>query len=223
MARLTYRSLRKLSGLIRRIYSVLDEKKFPADTVSVVSEAIPSLIVSYDENKIHESHQSRHLQYPYEVYTGKDLAILNERLHEHPFFSYHVRNTSSIEGDAIKLTDMITNNRFRNLGIYNEVFKKHGIGYQMTAPHVCNRRNIIDICFHRDKRDFSEEERLILNLLGPHIVQAYRNVEIYSKARQTLGGSDQMSENEKFNLLKSLGLSFREAEVLYWAAQGKTN
>jgi hypothetical protein len=213
-----------LQNCIRKIYSVIDEKAFAANTVSAISEAIPSLVVTYDENNLYEGQKSKHFQYPYEVLTDKDLAFLHKCfLHEHPFLSYHMHRLSSIVGKAVKITDLVTNSQFRKLGIYNEIFKNGNIEYQMTTPLICNRSIIIDICYSRDKRDFSEDERLILNLLGPHLFQAYKNVKTYAKARQTLGDPDRLSENERYNLLKSLGLSFRETEVLYWIAQGKTN
>ncbi len=66
--------------------------------------------------------------------------------------------------------------------------------------------------------DFSEKDRLTLSFIGPHITQASKNVEAYEKARRTFADLD----NAKLSL-KDYGLTYREEDVLFWIAQGKTN
>lgn len=40
------------------------------------------------------------------------------------------------------------------------------------------------IAVNRSGKDFSEQERLLLNLLRPHLIQAYRNAESATRLRQ---------------------------------------
>ena len=58
--------------------------------------------------------------------------------------------------------------------------------------------HIIGIALNRSGPDFCERERLLLNLLRPHLIQAYRNAEAVSRMqeeltafRQVMGGLDQ--------------------------------
>jgi DNA-binding CsgD family transcriptional regulator len=74
------------------------------------------------------------------------------------------------------------------------------------------------LSFNRDKMDFSEEERLILHNIRPHIVQAYKNAEAYGKARQAFGVLESANQTAKTPCL-----TFREEDVLSWVAQGKSN
>src|SRR5262249_26655882 len=50
-----------------------------------------------------------------------------------------------------------------------------------SAPSV-----LIGLAFGRGKPDFSERERTLLNLLRPHLIQAYRSAEVLTRREQEL-------------------------------------
>ncbi|MEW6740606.1 MAG: helix-turn-helix transcriptional regulator [Nitrospirota bacterium] len=82
--------------------------------------------------------------------------------------------------------------------------------------------------FNRDKIDFSEKERLLLSMLGPHIIQAFKNAEVTGRLRDDKTGVGTMLMDGKAKdlpteYLKSLDITMREADILKWIAQGKTN
>ncbi len=199
---------------------------------------------------------------------------------------------------------------WRETDLYREFYRHFNLSYQMVVSLPAEAPSLIGIAFNRRNTDFDENDRAILSLLRPHLVQAFRNVldrevltervESAEQALETLGGgvitlSDQheivsvtdfarqclqdffphhnvdeerlpakvqdwvlydssqplrlergtarltlhleTSENGTHNLivlnrhtpadstesLKALGLTNREAEVLYWVAQGKSN
>jgi DNA-binding CsgD family transcriptional regulator len=74
------------------------------------------------------------------------------------------------------------------------------------------------ITLNRDTIDFPEEDRLVLNLLAPHIEQAYHNAVAHENARQAFAALGHSNRS-----IQSYGLTYREEDVLYWVAQGKTN
>ncbi len=122
---------------------------------------------------------------------------------------------------ALKISDMLTQSQFHRLALYNEYYKKLDTKYQMVLPLLYDRNLLSGFAFNRDRRDFTENERLILNLLAPHLIQAYQNAEAASNARQKAV----VSINPRLNLsgIESFGLTPREAEVLQWLAKGKQN
>src|SRR5262245_38961365 len=61
----------------------------------------------------------------------------------------------------------------------------------------------------RGRRDFSERDRSLLELLRPHLMRLRANVEL--RRRAVLEAAD------------GLGLTARELEVVRWVAHGKTN
>ena len=118
----------------------------------------------------------------------------------------------------MKIHDVLTKSQFRQLGLYNEFYRKLGIEYQMLLFLHCGRTLNRNLAINRDKRDFSEEERLTLDLLGPHLIQAHKNAEAHAEVRKAVAVVEDQARP-----LRSFGLTQREEDVLSWVAQGKTN
>lgn len=234
--------LQKLQGCIRDIYANLDIKCMSSHIVSTVAKIIPSCIVLYADysyGKIVENQKAVCVKEVASLGNFEQMDAFARHAHEHPFINmlYFQRlrphpfmedidralRKQRLKLTAVKISDVLKNQQFQSLALYDEFFRPNRIKYQLGMPVSCGNGSHTAICFNRDKMDFSEKDRLMLNLTGPHIVQAYRNAESYAKARDTAGIFERMSEDKNCGLLKSLGLSFRESEVLWWVAQGKTN
>lgn len=238
MVRLSSGNLQKLQDCIRALYSELDASSFPHHVIRVASQVIPSGVTSYAAI----SHQKQKLSYAGQAScrAWEKLDGFVRHMDEHPILNYlhsgllkpH-RLGEDIEKavqkrfpslrqaqhtTAVRVSDALTDRQFRSLGVYNDFFRKNDVHYQMLISFLPTRSGYAMISFNRDKKDFSEEERLILNLFAPHIEQAYQNAEAHKKAQQAfarVAGPKQP--------LTSCGLTEREADVLYWVAQGKTN
>lgn len=238
MAHLNSRNLKKLQECIREIYSSLDTKSFPGRIIQATSGLIPSGVTSYARI----SRQKQKVIYSGTASCRKwdDVEAFLRHMDEHPVLNYlhpgllkphrfgediekavHKRFPSLRQAQhntAARISDALTTRQFRSLGIFNDFFRRNEVEYQMLISFLPTRNRYSMISFNRDKRDFSEEERLILNLLAPHISQAYANAEVHEKARRALTALESRSP-----LLKPYGLTYREEDVLYWVAQGKTN
>ncbi|QYO68179.1 helix-turn-helix transcriptional regulator [Leptolyngbya sp. 7M] len=64
------------------------------------------------------------------------------------------------------------------------------IPFQNTTDTVTD----IVIALHRPKQNFSERDRLVLNLLRPHLLQAYKNASVFSQMQQELTQLHRMKE-----------------------------
>jgi len=242
MVHLTHRDLQKVQDCIRDIYSSMDIKSMPARIVSAVSRIIPSSIIlyaKYSYGKIVENHKAVCVEEVASLGNFEQMDALARHAHEHPFINMlHFQRSrphpfredierawrkQPLELSAVKISDVLKDHQFHSLALFNEFFRPNRIRYQLGMPVSRGNDFHEAVCFNRDRIDFLEKDRLMLNLLGPHIIQAYRNAESYAKASDTFGTFERLSEDKNYGLLKPLGLSFREAEVLCWAAQGKTN
>lgn len=248
MAYLTHHELQKMHNCIRDIYSTMEITSLPTHIVLTVSKIIPSSIIlyaKYSYRKIGETQENLCVEEMASIGKFDQMNVFAQHAHEHPFINnifFHksnphpfrediermlrkrVRNyKQSLELSAVKISDALDNHKFRRLALFNEFFRPNNIEYQLGMPVLCGNGFHTALCFNRDKMDFSEKDRLILNLIGPHIMQAYKNAERYASKKDTLGSFKQLFEDNNCNLLKSLGLSFREAEIIYWVLQGKTN
>ena len=118
-------------------------------------------------------------------------------------------------GKPFKRSDYFSKRQFRQLDIYNEVYAVLGIDNHL-AVHVPTRSD--EVAFFGIERkggpDFSEEERVMLGLAQSHLGNARELV----KARLVEG-----EEGPRPEVLTKYGLTTREADVLSWIAEGKSN
>jgi DNA-binding CsgD family transcriptional regulator len=111
------------------------------------------------------------------------------------------------EHRALKLSDFLTRRERRKLDFYWYVWRPLGIddSLRVWLPAPAGRARVIYL--ERGKRDFTERERSILELLRPSLIR----IQAAAHARRHKAGS-----------VASL-LTTREREVLDWVARGKTS
>jgi DNA-binding CsgD family transcriptional regulator len=90
--------------------------------------------------------------------------------HEQPIVA-HVLRTGTPH--ALKTSDFLTLRQYRALGVYCEVFRQVGCGRLLGFVAQPVKPLTLGVGLHRKGRDFSEEERALLDLLRPHLLQAY--------------------------------------------------
>ncbi len=249
MEHLTQHDINTLLESIRHIYSDLNPSSLPETVVKTASGIIPCGIAAYhniDRDDIGTSATIATIgkwNVPFESFCSPDYVhehpfaniLSNERLKPHPYkedierrFLKRVRTLKGSPGDAVvKISDVLTDSQFRSLGIYNDLAKKN-TDYQMGAPLIFNRNSYTSITFNRDKIDFSEKERLLLGMLGPHIIQAFKNAEVTSALKGDKTGigtilMDGKAKDLNPETMRNIGITLREAEILNWISQGKTN
>lgn len=233
----SHRDMKALTGCVRDIYSDLNLDTWHYRLLPVISRAIPSNFVAYSE--ITPLTQTvTQIEFPKSI-SPQDMLVLNRYLHEHPILNLLYKDRMprhpykreiekkksgrypdpvvSPECQAVKVSDFLSDRRYRRLGLYNEFCKKYDVEYQICVPLSYHESKLKGIAFHRDRRDFSERDRLILNCLSPHIRQAYRNAEAISAIRRNIKAVGQTQER----VIPDLTL--RETEVLHWLAHGKSN
>lgn len=104
-------------------------------------------------------------------------------MHEHPLINFYQRTR---DGQALKISEFLTRSQFHRLGLYNEFYRPLSVEHQMAFTLPARPPLVIGIALNRGRPDFSERDRLILNLVRPHLIQAYRNAEIVTQMQQEL-------------------------------------
>jgi DNA-binding CsgD family transcriptional regulator len=185
MERLTSRHLRMLSESLRTLYAFRDLDGFVQYLIREIPKLVPSDITVYGEINP-QRRRFRFAWTPHEVLFPGWEDVYRKHLPEHPFAQ---RYQGGGEGGAVKISDLISLRQFRQLGLYDEVFRRIGVDREMIAWLPTLRPMEITIGVHRVGSDFSERDRLLLNLLRPHLIQAYRNAEAVTLLQATGDGS----------------------------------
>jgi DNA-binding CsgD family transcriptional regulator len=125
----------------------------------------------------------------------------------HPFTKYFMEGGAMM---AVKMSDFLSLNQLKN-SLFWDWMKLLQVRHSLTLP-VSSKQGVAAVTVSSAGRDFTERDRLMLNLLAPHIHQAQRNAEL-ATARLAA----------RTRPLVDYGLTPRESEIAEWLAQGKTN
>ena len=134
-------------------------------------------------------------------------TMTEDLLPKHPFTQYFMRGG---EMTAVKMSDFFTLNQLKS-SVFWDWITLLQIRCYLSLP-IASNAGVAAVTVSSACRDFSERDRLMLNLLQPHINQAQRNAEL-ATARLAA----------RTRPLAAYELTPRETEVAGWLAQGKTN
>src|SRR3989304_718692 len=163
-------ALLALLDCLRETYAFRGLAAFPASVVSALPKVSGSDITVYNEIRPHGGSNTMAVDTLGEVFPGSK-AIFAHHIPEHPSINYYKRPRAS---HAVKISDFVTRTQFHRLGLYNEFFRRLGVEHQMAFTLEALPSHIIGIALNRGRPDFTEHDRLLLNLLRPHLIPAYR-------------------------------------------------
>jgi DNA-binding CsgD family transcriptional regulator/PAS domain-containing protein len=120
-----------------------------------------------------------------EIYPNWDvsLKVFKDYLSEHPSIEAIYRKRLK---SAVKVSDFVSLTQWRQTRLYNEFFRLRKQNYQLTFISA-EQLPKLAVALNRATRDFSEEERYLLNLLRPHLIQAYRESRLFSYLNEAAG------------------------------------
>lgn len=205
---------------LRGLYARRDPEGFKRYVLQTISNVIASELTTYNELDLRTSENV----WEWEP-TPSNFAELTESfaiyMNENPCIAYF-RRTS--DGRATRISDFLTQRELRNLGYYNEYLHRVGLEHRMSIVIPKPPHSVIALALGRSGRDFSERDRLLLDLLRPHLAQAHDNAATLAQLQQR-SAHPNPSKNVAFTResFERLGLTIREAEILEGIARGRTN
>jgi DNA-binding CsgD family transcriptional regulator len=144
-----------------------------------------------------------------------DIAAFNRYFRVHPLVHYH----ADLRGPgAHRISDSLPFSRFCNSGLYSEYYRRIGIDHAVALPVFVDDKTLVSFVLNRRRRDFSDHERDMLDLVGGGLSRLYVKAYSMERARFLLRARG-LDESR----LEALGVTPRETEVLRWLAGGKTD
>jgi DNA-binding CsgD family transcriptional regulator len=104
-------------------------------------------------------------------------------MHEHPYFDYFRRTR---DGTAHTMEDFLSHRQWHRLALYNEVFRPLGLDDGMGLVVEADWPMVVGLGACRAGWGFSSQERMLLNLLRPHVAQAWSNVRAFAQLRREM-------------------------------------
>jgi DNA-binding CsgD family transcriptional regulator len=218
MERLRERDLAASLSYLRGLYARRDTEGFKRHVLETITDLIPSELTTYNELDLRTSKNV----WDWEP-TPPDFAELTQvfalYMDENPCVAYYRRTGN---GRATRISDFLTQRELRRLGYYSEYLRRVGLEHRMSVVLPAPPRSAIALALGRSGKDFSERDRLLLDLLRPHLMQAHSNAAALTEPRQEEGACP-TKDHLSVGSLRLLGLTGREAEILLGIARGRTN
>jgi DNA-binding CsgD family transcriptional regulator len=183
---LTSSDFSALLSLLKSIYELRDLPAFRAHVVSAIPKLVPSEITTYNEIDP-TSQRTEWIDQPAHVLDFQDgPEIFGRHIHEHPLIS----NYSQTGDDRVlKISDFINRNQLHQLGLYQDFFRRVDVEDQMVIVLPALKPLVIAIALNRHKRNFTERERLLVSLLRPNLVAAYKNAQTVTAMAEELAST----------------------------------
>ena len=175
MRRLADVDVFRLLDFLRASYGALDRQAFRVQVLAGLRRLIPCDLIAYNEVNP-QTNEIAWLSDPPDALAFPDSTeIFSRHIPEHPLIAYHARTG---DGRVLKLSDFLTRAQLHRLGLYQEFFRHVGVEHQMACVLPSRSPVVIGIALNRKKPDFSERDRSLLQLLRPHLVQAFENAGV---------------------------------------------
>ncbi len=168
MTTLSASDLRAALDFVGDAHSFDDLDSFRAGILPGLDRLVPSDLVGYNEVDPGNGDALVVLYPDVAIETGE---VLSRLAHQHPLITLQMEH-----GDerAHKISDFLTRRQFHSLELYDELYRVLGAEYQIAfglpGPQV------IGVAMNRARGDFNERDRTLLDLLRPHLAQAYRRI-----------------------------------------------
>jgi DNA-binding CsgD family transcriptional regulator len=108
--------------------------------------------------------------------------------HQHPVCGYRERTNDWVS--AHRASDFVTLREFRRREIWNELYRDDGTNYWLDIGLPTSHGITRVFCFGRQRRDFDESERLVLELLQPHLWRRHMAATAAADAAESLATLD---------------------------------
>ena len=188
MARLRQTELRRFAAVARELAEAPAPGVSPSNfLLGAVGRLIPLDRVSYNEVDL----PGGQLITAHSFNEAPDTALiggLNRFIHEHPGFSR--ADPRDPWPAPTMLSDHLSQRQFRQLGLYREHFHLYGIHYQLGVSFAVSPVRRVSFGLNRAKRDFTQEDRMLIDLLRWQLAAAWRRIKIETELANVVATRD---------------------------------
>jgi DNA-binding CsgD family transcriptional regulator len=108
--------------------------------------------------------------------------LWEHHMHEHPVLTHLVQTE---DRHARRISDFLSQRRFRDTGLHHEIYRLWDIDDVLCVAIPCEPPWIAGVAWHSE-RAFTDRERLIADLVRPHIGQAWSNTRVAIRLQSQL-------------------------------------
>ena len=164
MERLSAADLDRALRFVGEIEAIEAPSHFPTRMLSALKQLIPCDMAGY--NEVDRSQQRVVMVLDPDVPEKETFARVAR---QHPVLQYHAR---SANGRALKISDFLTRRQYHGLELYQDAFRLINAEDQMSIALPAQPSILLGIALNRDRPNFSERDRRLLDLVRPHLTRS---------------------------------------------------
>jgi DNA-binding CsgD family transcriptional regulator len=191
---LAFNDTQSLLQGIQTLYTLSNLETFGVDALTIMNQLVPSDIPTFHATKV-RTHQISHTFLPnFPGFTPEIEKVIDRHFGEHPII-HHMPQTLN---GAYQTSDFVSQKELHCFeALYQQFLRPLDLEEQMTffLPNAISGSwskitqtdaTLVGFSLNRAQHNFTERDRLILNLLRPHLYQAYCNAQHYQQLQQDL-------------------------------------
>jgi DNA-binding CsgD family transcriptional regulator len=203
-------------SLVGDAYGMLEIEEFRVGLLSTLREAVPSDWVSLNEVGPDPASTFAIVEPALEE---RWFPVWKAHALENPLVAYFARTH---DGRPFRFSDIVSREEYHALALYRDFYEQIGLEHQIAFTLPARSGLILGVALSRRERDYSDDERELLELARPHLIQAYNNALRHSELLRERDAKARPAD-AALEHLRSLGLTAREAEVLGAACAGRAD
>ncbi|MFT3865508.1 MAG: LuxR C-terminal-related transcriptional regulator [Solirubrobacterales bacterium] len=136
------------------------------------------------------------------------------------------RYMETLDGRAYRFSDVISVEEYHRLDLYRKLYRPMGVEHQIAFTLPATPGRVLAIALSRRDRDYSDEERDLINRARPFLIQAWRNAIEHTALRDIVAAQapgSRLPAAIADDAFAEYGLTPRETEVLVLVARGRSN
>jgi DNA-binding CsgD family transcriptional regulator len=212
MKRIDPRHWRPLFDAVYEINTAKDHADFSSSVMAAMERLIPADLCIMHVLDRRTGQITAAMSKP-NPHTEAELRYYSENSHQNPLVGYYERTGRT---HARRMSDVISLSEFKRHPHYLNCLARNRYLYGLVLPVTVDAHTIAALSFNRIRRNFTIRQRTLLDLFGPHFRSAWLRHE--RPSLQTI--NHPLSFRQRF---RELGLTLREADVLFWVGEGKQN
>jgi DNA-binding CsgD family transcriptional regulator len=198
METLSIEDIQNLSQCIQKLYTLHDFDTFGTSALSIVDRLVPTDIPLFTLTNTRTGQLDLTYLPNFSSLSPEVLEVLEQVLSQNRETHPIAKNMPLTLNGAYKLSDFVSQQELHALeNLYQRFLRQTNIEDQMIffLPDVTPSRwqelaqadtTLTGFIINRDRCSFVERDRTILNLLRPHLFQAYTNAQKYQQLQQNL-------------------------------------
>ncbi len=123
--------------------------------------------------------------------------------HQHPLCGYRERTNDWTNARAV--SDFVTQRQFRRTEIWTEMYRDAGVNEWIDVGLRSNGVHTRVFIFTRSRGEYGERDRLVLDLLQPHLQQRLERVQAAAEAAEALASLEERQADDPRHIVLCTG------------------